>query len=276
MYRLLKNRELFLLVLRLLASRQTNRPKQCHSEGMRRINSSFSKIRPYVLMLFTVLWVAGYALADTDGLQKGLRAYQQKNYAEALRHLKPLAEKGETEAQRKLGVMYRHGLGVEKNDQLAISWYRKAAQGGHVKAQNSLGIMYRFGMGVEKNLDEAVHWLSAAAEQGDGKGQENLGLMYLDGEGVEQSDTQAVKWLHKSAVQGHMRAQFTLGLLTLAGRGTDRDQQSGMDWIQKSANRGYPKAAEAVAKAFAEGLYGMEKDIEKARYWYQRAGRKLQ
>ena len=228
-----------------------------------------------LLYVLLALCICAPVLAAGE-LEKGLLAYQQKDYAQALHYLKPLAENGVLEAQRKLGVMYRHGLGVVKNDTLAIDWYRKAAQGGHVRAQNSLGIMYRFGMGVEKDLNEAVHWLTAAAEQGDGKGQENLGLMYLDGEGVQQSDSLAVKWLDKSARQGHARAQFTLGLLTLAGRGTDKDQGQGMDWIQKSANSGHPQAVEAVAKAFAEGLYGVEKDLEKARYWYQRAGKKLQ
>ena len=100
--------------------------------------------------------------------------------------------------------------------------------------------------------------------------------MYLDGEGVEQSDDLAVQWLKKSAEQGYMRAQFTLGLLTLAGRGTEKDQKVAMQWIRQSADSGYKKAAEAVAKAYAEGLYGMEKNVGKARYWYQRAGRKLQ
>lgn len=228
-----------------------------------------------LMLLSFLLWSSIGSVAAVAGevdLERGLSAFQKKDYAQAFQLLKPLADKGNTEAQRKLGVMYRHGLGVRKNDNIAISWYRKAAEGGHVRAQNNLGIMYRFGMGVKKDLSEAVHWLTAAAEQGDGKGQENIGLMYLEGEGVKQSDAAAVKWLQKSAKQGHARAQLTLGLLTLAGRGTDKDQDAGMEWIQKAANGGYRPASEAVAKAYADGLYGFQKDMAKARYWYERAG----
>jgi len=215
--------------------------------------------------------------SETDELQSGLLAYSQRDYSKAWRLLSPLAEKGVLEAQRKIGVMYRHGLGVQKNDEKAIYWYRKAAQKGHVRAQNSLGVMYRFGMGVTKNSQEATKWLTAAAKQGDSKGQENLGLMYLDGgEGIQQSDEQAAYWLEKAAVQGQMKAQLTFGLLTLAGRGTPKNLDAGMNWIQQSANQGNGKAASALGKAYADGLYGLKKDSQQARYWYNRAGQKFQ
>jgi TPR repeat protein len=52
-------------------------------------------------------------------------------YATALRHFRPLAKRGNFDAQFE-----------------AARWYRKAAEWGHAKAQNRLGDMYRWGWGV--------------------------------------------------------------------------------------------------------------------------------
>lgn len=228
-------------------------------------------------LLLSAPWCVVQAqTAQQSDLQQALSAYASRNFNRAWSLLLPLARQGVPEAQRKIGVMYRHGLGVEKNDEKAIYWYHQAAQNGLVRAQNSLGVMYRFGMGVKRNPKEAAHWLQAAAAQGDPKGEENLGLMYLDGDGVQQSDQTAVIWLQKAAIQGQRKAQLTLGMMTLAGRGTRQSNKEGMRWIRQSAQRGSMRAARALAKAYAEGLYGMPKDLDKARYWYQRAGQPLQ
>jgi TPR repeat protein len=56
----------------------------------------------------------------------------------------------------------------------------------------------------------------------------------------------------------------------------NKNEREGMQWIMQSAKLGYPQAAEALAKAYAEGLYGLEQDAEQAHYWYQRAGKKFQ
>lgn len=239
-----------------------------------------NNFRFFVLLSGLMLSVSCLAVAvNTDQqqlLQKALSAYAARDFKAAWSLLMPLAREGVPEAQRKIGVMYRHGLGVAKDDEKAIYWYRQAAKNGHIRAQNSLGVMYLFGMGVKRDPKEAAHWLQEAAGQGDAKGQENLGLMYLNGNGVQQSDQTAVFWLHKAAMQGQMKAQLTLGIMTLAGRGTAQSNDVGMQWITRSAQEGSPRAAQALAKAYADGLYGLPKDPEKARYWYQRAGKRVQ
>ena len=68
--------------------------------------------------------------------------------ATALRHFRPLAKRGNFDAQFQLGIMYAVGRGVTKDLKEAARWYRKAAEWGHAKAQNRLGDMYRWGWGV--------------------------------------------------------------------------------------------------------------------------------
>lgn len=101
-------------------------------------------------------------LAAQGTFDQGMASYRAGDYQTAFQILKPLAEQGNMEAQRRLGIMYRHGKGVAQNDELALKWYRRAAQQGHVLAQNSLGIMYRFGLGVKKNPKQALYWSERA------------------------------------------------------------------------------------------------------------------
>jgi len=197
-----------------------------------------------------------------------LDAYNAHDYDHAFAILQPLAQAGNSEAQRHLGVMYRHGLGVAHNDLQAIKWYRAAAEQGHVRAQNNLGIMYMFGMGTAPDVKEAEHWLLAAAKQNDAKAEENLGLFYTQ----QQKFEQAAHYLSLAADQNQQRAQLNLGLLLLAGNGVEKDETSAMKWISKAAQSGSAPAAQALARAYQEGLYGYPVDQAQARFWAARAG----
>lgn len=82
-----------------------------------------------------------------------------KLYTDALR--------GEKVAQFQVGVMFERGLGVDKNETAAASWYEKSAIQGYSDAQYNLGIMYASGRGLELNQGFALMWLGLAAKQGD-------------------------------------------------------------------------------------------------------------
>ena len=98
--------------------------------------------------------------------QKGLDAYNKKDYATALREWKPLAKQEHALAQHNLGVMYAKGQGVPRNYKIAVTWYTLAAKQGSADAQGSLGAMYAFGRGGPKDYVEAYKWGSLAAANG--------------------------------------------------------------------------------------------------------------
>jgi len=114
-----------------------------------------------------------------------------------------LAEQGDVYAQTSLGVMYRNGEGVPKNDAEAVKWFRKAVEQGYAGAQFNLGLMLDNGRGVPKNYDEAFKWYRKAAERGHADAQYNLGNMYHNGSGVPVNKAKAIKWWLKAAEQGH-------------------------------------------------------------------------
>ena len=70
--------------------------------------------------------------------------------------------------------MYLTGLGLARDDQEALKWYRKAADLGDSNAQYSLGVLYAQGRGVSMDEALALDWYRKAAEQGNARAIEAL------------------------------------------------------------------------------------------------------
>jgi TPR repeat protein len=93
-------------------------------------------------------------------------AYVKGDFAQVVKLLRPFAEKGNSEARYKLGVMYDQGQGVAQDFQEASKWYRLSAEQGKAGAQFNLGLMYAQGQGVVQDYVRSHMWLSLAAVQG--------------------------------------------------------------------------------------------------------------
>ena len=64
----------------------------------------------FVLFLLLTTLSTGYAqVAAADPLDDAAVAYDRKDYATALRIIRPLADKGDARAQYDLGVIYAEG-----------------------------------------------------------------------------------------------------------------------------------------------------------------------
>ncbi len=108
--------------------------------------------------------------ADVE-FDKGVNFYHQKNYPQALKVFKSLAEQNHAEAQFNLGAMYQNGFGIEQDIKNAIAWYKKSAGNNYVEAMFNLGSIYQNGIGVNKSPDKAIFWYEKAANQGNEKAQ---------------------------------------------------------------------------------------------------------
>lgn len=122
------------------------------------------------------------------------------------------AERGDAEAQAKLGYILSHGQGVPQDYAEAVRWYSKAADQGNARGEDGLAFMYLQGHGVTQDRAEARNWYRKAADQGYAKSQYNLGNMYFYGEGMQQDRAEADRWYHKASDQGNENAQRALGL----------------------------------------------------------------
>lgn len=83
-----------------------------------------------VLTLMILPAAGAFAQTPNNDLQEGLRAYAQRNYAVALRHWGPAAQRGDTAAQYNIGRLYARGEGVPRDYAEAYKWFTLAAAGG--------------------------------------------------------------------------------------------------------------------------------------------------
>jgi len=129
------------------------------------------------------------------GLDDAARAaFEREDYATALPLYRSRAERGEAEAQYRVGMMLRFGWGVERDAAGAAKMFRLAADQGHAQAQAELGTMLRLGRGVPEDPREAARLLRAAAAAGVGIAQLSIGRMYRDGVGVDKDLVEAWAW----------------------------------------------------------------------------------
>ncbi len=80
-------------------------------------------LTPIVFILFLFFWPT---LGHAD-FQAGIDAYNQSDYATALKEWRPLADPGHADAQSNLGVMYDKGQGVFQDYAQAHMWASLAA-----------------------------------------------------------------------------------------------------------------------------------------------------
>jgi cytochrome c5 len=86
-----------------------------------------SVLKPFHLPLLLLL---GAAPSLNAGLDEGLRAYGEGDYALAFQELAPLAERGDPRVQNLLGVMHLYGLGTPPDPGAAERMFGSAADAG--------------------------------------------------------------------------------------------------------------------------------------------------
>jgi len=118
-----------------------------------------------------------------------------------------LAQKGNAEAQFKVGEMYESGRGVEKNMIEAKRWINKAAAQGNQAAGYKLLYYDLQKNGVTKDNKAKLGDLQDAARDGDGYAQYYVGLMHSRGVGLKKSSNSALDWLGKASLVGVTAAE---------------------------------------------------------------------
>jgi uncharacterized protein len=95
-----------------------------------------------------------------------LWSWERKSYRKAFPYLLQAAELNDPHCQNLVGYCYDLGLGVEKNTQLALFWYRQAARNDDKEALGNLALHYERGEGVKASLRKAFLLYKRAAELG--------------------------------------------------------------------------------------------------------------
>ena len=108
-----------------------------------------------------------------------------------MRYYQMAAERGDPEAQMKMGWAYEKGDGVPRDDARAVEWYRRAALQNEPTAQYNLALLLIDGRGVAaKDTATGVDFLTRAASQNLTAAQAYLAAVYERGEIVPKNDAE--------------------------------------------------------------------------------------
>jgi len=128
------------------------------------------------------------------------RAITNRDYANAVALLRPLAEGGNGDAQFRLGNLYAAGRGVAQSDTTAASWYHRAAARGVPDAQVAYADALMAGRGVPEDYLQAYIWYSLAGRVGNAHGRAGRErvIPLLQPAEIRQADTHVANWKPES------------------------------------------------------------------------------
>ena len=193
-------------------------------------------------MLMTLGLTFIFLLAPLTAQADGLFDFQMK-----------LAEKGNAEAQFKVGEMYETGFGVKQDRKQAENWIKQSYNQGHEKA--GFKLLY---WDVEKNGINAgnkakVDELNKKANEGNSQAQYYVGKMHAHGVGLKKDPELAIGWLNKAALGGVLDAERELTAVrenrqrnALAKRRQQEQQQA--DLIEREKQRKLEEQGDLQAK----------------------------
>lgn len=181
---------------------------------------------------------------SAQSVNAGIEAWQRGNYANAVAIWRPLAGRGDADAQFNLGQAYRLGRGVTINLSQAKSWLEKAALQNHVDAETTLGLL------LFQNGDQAagLKWLKLAAQAGESRAMLVYGTALFNGDSVTQDPVQGYAYVYRANAQGLAAAKEILGQLDKLLNAADRRKALAMVVAADKADAKAVFASSAAAK----------------------------
>lgn len=192
-----------------------------------------------LLCLSTALILSAPHLAQADTLfpdvAAGKIAAKSGDTALALANWEQLAERGNTDAQLELGILYLKGENVPQDHAKAFDLLSRATKSGSPRAYLELGSMYEDGKGTPKNLSKAEELYSKAAALGYPRAHYYLGRLYdrnasLSPQTAQIQYMKAAENYRKALTAGYFGAARNLGILHEKGLGATKDPVTAMGY----------------------------------------------
>lgn len=203
-------------------------------------------------------------------MEAAFAALGQGDYHSGARLLLETEASGNPLVQYNLGVLYEEGLGLDRDIQRAIVYYRRAAENGFAPAQLRYAQFLLHGENIPADRVAAEQWYIAAAEQGNAIAQYSLAVMLLDRKDDSVAHERGLSWLLLAAEKGNEEAQYTLGINYFHGGGLAQDYAKAGLYLSSSAEAGRADAQYYLAILNLEG-WGRSADPAEAWKWLQLA-----
>ncbi len=174
-----------------------------------------------------------YLLGDVvSGYNLAISYMENKEYLLAIPYLTNNRFEKHIPSIKVLGDMYRLGLGVEQNPNIAINLYQEAVDLGDSSLIDQIGVIYY------KNNDclNAFNYFTKGANILDKNALYHLAICYSKGEGTYRDAQKAIYYFELAAKQGNPKALYNLYLIYENGIGVNKDSAKAKSYLDKYEN----------------------------------------
>ena len=173
---------------------------------------------------------------DSYAVEKaGLLCYAAGDYAGAEKYLSSAVKNDDPELLYMLGRICYLGVGVKQDYSRAFELLARSADRGNIDSMVLIGKMYHRGEGFSQDYARALQWYKRAAEKGSSEAMYNVGSMYYNGDGVSPDYLEAIRWFKQSAEKGNIVAMQYVAIMYKEGIGVPKDNVEASLWRKKAA-----------------------------------------
>ncbi len=166
----------------------------------------------------------------------------RRDMQQSLKYYKMAAKQGNVEAMREAAIMMRSN----KDDAAALSLFKQAMQKGDVTSTYYYGKMICEGRGATKDVQTGMSCIHQSADKGYAAAQYAMAEAYEKGEGVNKSAIEALEWYKKAALGGNRAAWWQLAECYREGRGTSVDYEEALECYARASEEGYNNKLKAL------------------------------
>lgn len=198
--------------------------------------------------------------------------------------LKVKADKGNSNAQFYLGLMYRYGQVVDKDIRLAAKYFKMAAKQGDIEALIYLGKMYYHRPSFKTSVKDLEKWRAKAAEyfaraaaKGSAIAAHKLGLMFYLGKGFNSDKKLAASWFMLANSKNYAPSQYETAEMYRKGENCKdgkSDYTKAFEFFNLAACQGHTEAQYSLGLMFYNGNEHVKIDHNQAFIWYKKAADK--
>ena len=164
------------------------------------------------------------------------------------------------------GDKYFYGDGLEKNIEMAFTYYKKAADLNNPIGYYNVG-KYFF---EKEQYKEAVEYFNKARELGYTKAAIKLSELYLNGYGLRKSKKKAFKMLSQAVEANDIMAIHQLGKFYWEGIGCKKDEKNALKYFELSSENKVPQGMYLLGSLYLEAKQ-IKKDFENGFFWLDKA-----
>lgn len=176
-----------------------------------------------------------------------------QNIYKAIELLTLAAEKGNAEAQCRLGRLYAEGEFVAEDLKKALYWLKEAAEQGYTEAEDKLST-YLIGLIRRDHRSRII-------------GRDYRNRFTISDEKPFLDENEILSWLEKTTLTNNPKIQYSIGKLYFLKFDFEEEEE----WLTKSAEQDYEEAIIELIKIYDDKYEKYNCNLENLCYWVRKA-----